>query len=224
MKHFILIIIIFLQCDLPVFAQDSDNEKLFNFYLGIQTRVTPIYPKGVPNSISVPDRNIFEQPNRYLSGPSILYRIERLINSGLDISFSHALRYDFMYTTLPFNNQPSIGFKEVVKRSFISDLYIDGEKKLSLNTSTFKVGIGLAILGLGSNYILTQRFADNNNQSFYVSSKEDFIFPALTATFGWQKNRLNTSLKMGYAWYDPTLFETPFLFPELKIQYNLFSF
>lgn len=224
MKHLIFFITFLLPLHLLVFAQDSENKHLFNFYLGVQTRVTPIYAKRIPDFISVPDRNIFEQPNRYLSGPSILYRIERLINSSFDISFSHALRYDFLYTTFPFNSQPFIGFKQIVKRSFISDLYIDAEKKLPLKTSTFKVGIGLAVLGLGSGYILTQRFTDYNNQSIYISSKEDFVFTAVTATFGWQKNRLNASLKMGYAWYDPTWYKTPFLFPELKIQYNLFSF
>lgn len=224
MKHFILFITFLLPLHLPVFAQDSENEHLFNFYLGIQTRVTPIYPKGIPDFISLPDRNIIEVPDKYLSGPSILYRIERRINSSLDISFSHALRYDFLYKTFPFNSQPFIGFKQVVKRSLISDLYLDGEKKFPLNTSTFKVGIGLAILGLGSDYILTQRFTDYNNQSFYVSSKENFIFPAVSATFGWQKNKLTASMKMGYAWYNPTWYKTPFIFPELKIQYNLFSF
>lgn len=224
MNYSVLLIIPLLLSHLSVLGQDAEGKHPFNFYIGIQTRVTPIYPKGIPDFIAVPDRNIFEQPNKYLSGPSLLYRIEKDLNNSFDIAFSHALRYDFLYQTLPFNNQPFSGFRPVIKKSFISDLYLDVERKIALNSSTLTAGLGFAMLGFGSSYLLTQRFTDNNNQSFYITSKEDFIFPAITTTFGWQKANFNASLKIGYAWYDPTLYKTPFLFPELKVRYKLFSF
>lgn len=224
MKYHSVLIIQFLLFHLSIFGQDAEAKHPFNFYIGIQTRVTPIYPKGFPDFVTVPDRNIFEQPNKYLSGPSLLYRIEKDLNNSFDISFSHALRYDFLYQTFPFNSQPFLGFRPVVKKALISDVYLDGEKKIVLNNSTLKIGIGLAMLGFGSSYLLTQRFTDNNNQSFYITSKEDFIFPAVTTAVGWQKKDFSATLKIGFAWYDPTLLKRPFLFPELKVQYKLFSF
>lgn len=225
MKCFALLLSIILSSFQFLFSQDEHiaNPK-FNFHIGLQTRVTPIYVKKYPGFITVPDRNIFEQPDRHLSGPSVLYKIERQLNNSFSMSFSQAMRYDFLHTTLPFNSQPFRGFRSVVQKSFISDFYLDGEKAFSLNNSKLNLGLGLGILGLGSDYILTQRFADNNNQSFYISSKEDFVFPAVTAIIGWQKNKFSTSLKMGYAWDNPTLFKRPFLFPELRVQYNMFSF
>lgn len=208
----------------PALAQEAGPEsRHLRFYLGVQTRITPIYPEGVPGGVRVSDRNIWEQPDKHLSGPSVVYTFEKLLEDDWSVSFSHAIRYDFLYQTLPFNTQPLQGFRPDVKRAVMNDLYIDAYKAIALNKSALKLGAGLALCGLGSGYLLTQRFVDNSNQSIYITSKEDFIFPAITAHFGWQKNRFGTSLQAGYAWHNPTLFGIPFLFPELKVQYRLFS-
>lgn len=221
---FLLIFFSILSAGLALAQDEVEEKQQFKFHLGLQTRVTPIYVKGYPNAVFVTDRNIWETPDRYLSGPSVLYKIERKTNSSWSVSFSQAIRYDFLYRTLPYNNQPIQPFKIQTKRAVITDFYLDGETAIPLRNSHINVGAGLALCGIGSGYLLTQRFVDNNNQSFYITSKEDFVFPAITASVGWQKNKLSALLKMGYAWYNPTLFHVPFLFPELKVQYQLFSF
>ena len=83
--------------------------------------------------------------------------------------------------------------------------------------------IGFAVCGLNSGFTQTFRiYQDPNNYTDYYKEK-NFIFPAATAGFGWQKNRFYGELKFGYCWDNPTLFNTPFLFPEISIQYQLFN-
>ena len=208
-----------------IFSQNSspDNSK-FNFYLGMQTRVTPIYTKHVADLIIVQDRNIMESPDRHLSGPSLAYKIERQISPSFVVSYSHAIRYDFLYQTFTFNNQPVQGFRQQTRKTIVNDLYLDAGYIIQLSTSEIKVGAGLAVCGIGTGYLLTQRFLDNNNQSFYISSKENFQFPAASFNINWKKGKLHTMLRMGYCWSNPTLFKESFLFPELGVQYQLFSF
>ena len=223
MKYLIIILFQFLY--LHGLSQTSeDKHGIFNFNIGVQTRITPIYLKHVPDFITFSDRNTFEQPDQYLSGPSLSYKIERPINDKFSVSFSHAIRYDFLYLTFTFNNQPVQGFQQRTKRAVISDFYLDGGYHITLPTSELKVSLGLALCGIGSGYLLTERYVDFRSQSFYVTSKEDFIFPALTTAIEWKKNNFSAQLRMGYCWNNPTLFKTPFLFPELAIQYQLFSF
>lgn len=181
-------------------AQDAESEsKQFTFHLGAQTRITPIYPKGYPVFIDVTDRNIWEQPDMHLSGPSVFYKVEGKISDSRSISFSQAIRYDFLYQTFRFNTQPFNGVGSVDKRAAVTDFYLDGESRIPLRNSYVKVGAGLALCGVGSGYLLTQRFVDNNGESVYITSKENFVFPAVTGSFGWQKNRFEATLKMGYA-------------------------
>jgi hypothetical protein len=225
MKYIALIISIVISSFQPLFSQEK-NESIqkFRFFLGVQTRVTPIYPKGLSDVITVQDRNIWEQPDKHLSGPSLIWGIERSIDDSYNFSFTQAVRYDFIYQTQPYRNQPYAGFQQQSQRAIVSDIYLDVFRNFKLNNSEFQMGAGFAICGLGTGYLLTQRFLDNNNQSFFITSKEDFLFPAVTATFGWQKNKFNAALRMGYAWNNPTLFKTAFIFPEIKLHYNIFSF
>lgn len=225
MKPYLILLLLLSFLPGIIFAQDFNTEDAkFNFYIGIQTRVTPIYLKHVPDFITVQDRNIWEEPDKHLSGPSLIYKIGKQISSSYNVGFSHAIRQDFLYQTFTFNNQPIQGFRQETNRAIINDFYLQVNRIISLSSSKIELGFGLAICGIGSGYILTQRFVDNNNQSLYVSSKENFQFTAATFNINWQNDKLNAGLRMGYCWRNPTLFKTPFLFPELGIQYQLFSF
>lgn len=220
MRYLIIILLQFLYL-FGICQTSEETQPKFAISIGAQTRITPIYLKRLPDLIIVSDRNTFEQPDQYLSGPSLVYKIERSLNEKFSVSFSHAIKYHFLYLTFTFNNQRIQGFHQETKRAVISDFYLDGGYMIS---PKFKLSLGVALCGIGSDYLLTQRFPDNNNQSIYVTSKENFIFPAITSSIGWKKNNFLVQLRMGYCWNNPTEFKTPFLFLELGIQYQLFSF
>lgn len=210
------------------FCQNTEDEKLpFHFTIGTQIRVTPIYLKRIPDFfIGLPARNVWEQPDMHLSGTfAFVYSIEKEIPNSLSIKFLQSVRYGLLYWTQTLTTpSPSNPFIREEKKSIISDIYFDIFKRYSLRSSVLKFGLGISFNGFGTSYTLTQRFVDNNNQSFYVSSKENFQFPSASFSINWQKGKFNTGLRMAYCWSNPTLFKERFLFPEIGIQYQLFSF
>jgi hypothetical protein len=207
-----------------VFCQDENqNNKLLQLRIGAEARVTPIYFKKIPDLITTPDRNILEQPDMFLSGPAFYYSLEKFLLNCWSISFSQQIRYDMIYKSLPFNNQqPSAYFTDEDKKTVITDLYLDLFKTFEAGRSKLQGGVGIGIGGLGSKYLLTQRFLSYSNQDIYVTTQENFIYPLASATFAWSKGKFEAYLKMVYVWDNPTFYDIPFLRPQVGVSYRVF--
>ncbi len=219
-------LLVLLLSPIFIFGQDTVSDLPFYFSAGAQMRVTPIYLKKVPDYNITSETNVQEQPDEYLSGTVCFhYSIEKKLVNSFSAKFSHSIRYGTLYWTLNFTSlSPNQNFQREIKKAFISDLYFDIQKEYQLNSSSLKFGLGLIMAGLGTNYIMTERFTSTSGQNFYINSRKNFQFPAASLTINWQKNRFDAWLRMGYCRHNPTIFEKPFLFPELGIEYRLFSF
>ena len=206
-------LIILLTVSVQAFAQKYIGKKgSLSILAGAKTRITPIYLKKIPDVI-YPGRpiGVLEQPDRHLSGPGI-HITEKYRNTALwSFALHQTIRYDYIYQKLPLVLPIPNDFEFTIKQKILFDLYADIAKDISANNPSFRILIGFAICGLNSGY------TDYN-------TKRNFIFPAVTTGLGWKKNKFYTELKMGYCWNNPTLFNTPFLFPEISCQYQLFSF
>ena len=214
---------ILLILSLRAFNQDLENKRSLSILVGAKTRVTPIYLKRVPDLIHSGNIDILEQPDKHLSGPGV--HITEKYEKGTTWSFAlhQTIRYDYIYKKLPLVFPTPNGFEFTIKQKILFDIYADIAKNIPANNSSFRVLIGFAICGLNSGYTETLRVhQDPNNYTDYFY-KRNFIFPAATTGFGWQKNKFYTELKIGYCWDNPTLYNTPFLFPEISCQYQLFN-
>lgn len=209
---------------LQAFDQKSlEKNKMISVLLGAKTRITPIYLKKIPGVIHGGNIDILQQPDKHLSGPGL--HITEKYEKGATWSFAlhQTIRYDYIYQKLPLVFPAPSGFEFTIKQKILFDLYADIAKNIPANNSSFRILIGLALCGLNSGYTETLRvYQDQNNYTDYYN-KRNFIFPAATTGFGWQKNKFYAELKIGYCSDNPTLFKTPFLFPEISCQYQLFN-
>ena len=220
--QFLFLIIISLQA----YTQNDLEEKgVLSILVGAKTRITPIYLKRVPDVIhffGLIDTQ--EQPDKHLSGPGIHITEKYKNTASWSFALHQTIRYDYIYQKLPLVFPIPNGFEFTIKQKILFDIYADIAKDIPAKNSSFRILIGFAICGLNSGYTETFGvYQDPNNYTDYFN-KRNFIFPAATTGFGWQKNKFYTELKIGYCWDNPTLFNTPFLFPEISCQYQLFSF
>ena len=221
MKPIHLLILLILST--KAFNQELQNKKAFSILVGVKTRITPIYLEKVPDVVSSPLTDILEQPDMHLSGPGIHLTERYETSTKWSFALHQTVRYDYIYQKLPLEYPIPPGFEATIKQKILFDLYTDVAKDIASKKSTFRIMIGFAVCGLNSGFTQTFRiYQDPNNYTDYYKEK-NFIFPAATAGFGWQKNRFYGELKFGYCWDNPTLFNTPFLFPEISIQYQLFN-
>jgi hypothetical protein len=223
MRPLLFILLLF---PIYIFGQDTESDLPFYFSAGAQMRVTPIYLKKVPDYIITSETNVHEQPDEYLSGTVCFhYSIEKKLVNSFSVKFSHSIRYGTVYRTLNFTSlSPNQYVKPDIRKAFISDLYFDIQKEYQLNSSSLKFGLGVIMAGLGTSYTITERFVGASGQNFYLNSRKNFQFTAASLTIDWQKNRFDAWLRIGYCKNNTTIFKIPFLFPELGIEYRLFSF
>lgn len=201
-------------------AQENKGNTVF--YLGAKTRITPIYLKRLPDHIFTPRVSDLEQPDKHVSGPGIEIIEAYTFARNYKIAFHQVIRHDFLYQTVPVDYPPPPDFKYEIKRRVIFDFYLDAVRVFPKDNCNWSVSAGFALCGLNTNY--TETVSATVNPNTYLEKKKDFVFTALTAGVGFQKKKIFTEIKMGYCWDDPRLINTPFLFPELSIQYQLFHF
>ena len=217
--HLLFLLILSFQA----FGQELEEKPSVSILIGAKTRVTPIYLKRVPDAIFVGSIDILQQPDKHLSGPGIHISEKYMKGIRWSLAFHQTIRYDFIYMKMPLA-APGPDFEYTIKRKVLFDIYIDIAKDIPANNSSFRILIGAGICGLNSGYIETRRVSQSSTNYTDYFSKRNFIFPAVTTGFGWQKNKFYTELKIGYCSENPFLFKAPFLFPEISCQYQLFNF
>jgi hypothetical protein len=220
----IIHLLILLTYSLNAFDQELENKSSLSILIGAKTRITPIYLGEVPDAFHGGSTDILERPDKHLSGPGIHITERYETSRTWSFALHQTVRYDYIYQKIPLVFPIPSGFEFTIKQKLLFDIYTDFAKDIPARNHSFRIFIGLAICGLNSGYTETSRvYYDPNNYTDYYT-KRNFIFPAVTTGLGWQKNRLYAELKIGYCWDNPTLFDTPFLFPEISCQYQIFKF
>ena len=209
---------------LLIYSRDavSQTPKKISFYAGVKLRVTPIYTGQSPENIiiSVPGIiNAQQQPDLHLSGLGLHTSAVYDINKKWQIALQQTTRYDILYNEWLLERNTSSKIRD--KKRIIFDLYAVFSRKIVAKKNTFVASVGLGLCGINTGY--TQIIRKYSSQTNYVDYKEkiNFLFPAATAGFGWQKGKFLSQFKMGYCWNNPTWFVFPFLFPELSLQYKI---
>lgn len=223
MKKIIVFILTSLSAGSLFSQDDNQNTRSFQFCIGFETRVTPVYLKRIPDVIGTPDQNILEEPDAYLSGPAFFYSLEKFFSNVGSIAFSQQVRYDMIYKSLPLNNQqPGQYFTNEERKTVITDLYLDVFRTFKAGRSKLKAAIGIGIGGLGTKYLVTHRFLSYSNQDIYITTQKNFVYPLLSAGILWSRGNFGSHLKMVYVWDNPTLYDIRFLQPQAGISYRIF--
>lgn len=217
-----ILLIILLTLSFQAFGQELEKKPSVSILIGAKTRVTPIYLKRIPDAIYVGSIDILQQPDKHLSGPGIHISEKYMKGIRWSLAFHQTIRRDYIYRKMPLA-APEPGVEYNVKQKILFDIYTDVARDIPANNSSFRILIGLGICGLNSGYIETRRVSQSSTTYTDYYTKKNFIFPATTAGVGWQKNKFYAELKIGYCSDNPTLFKTPFLFPEISCQYQLFN-
>ena len=222
MRTALLLSLLFLGDGLS--AQEATEKKqFFDVFVGARARTT-IYPKPPPSSVLMPSLNAFEQPGMHLDGYGFRISERIKLSRGWSANLHQTIRFDYLYQRFSLERVPPPGFQYTIEKRFIYDLYADLSKELpSKHSSFFRLLVGSSISGLNTGYKLTRRFYQTPTNYTDITTQNNFIFPTITAGIGWQWKKLNTELKVGYCWNDPTFLDTPFLSPEISCQYKLFS-
>ena len=202
-----------------LYAQNEANGR-FSFLGGLKTRVTPIYLKQIPDFVHMPLVSDLEQPDMHLSGPGLELTEKVALGTNYSLAIHQVIRYDYMYQTMSLENPPPPDFNYKKNRRVIYDFYFDIARNIAAKKSFWRFFLGAAVCGLNTKYIETIR--TSITPPAYKERKKDFIFPAATTGIGWQKRKFYTELKFGYCWNNPTFFDTPFIFPEISLQYQIF--
>lgn len=218
MKTYNLFLPLILICSSQVFAQKK------SFSVGVQTRVTPIYVAVKPTEAFFSYSNIFDDSNPNFTGPGVTIDYRYKIKEDWELGFGTVVRYDKLYIEYDFFIQANGQPKRKIQRSFFLDNYADVKytwKKADRRTTKF-VGLGLVMAGIGTGYTKTQ-ITEIAGVVYPTQTKEHYQFPAVFTSFGWRfQSKLNAELKMGYCWSNPQrYFNSTFLFPELKVSYDL---
>lgn len=205
-------------------AQEIESKKNI-FSIGAQTRITPIYQLKNPTSGTIPNSNLLTQADKHYSGPGIILSWQSKLNNNLEFSFSPCIRWDYLYDVVGFAGQQDPQYSFKTKNSFILDTYMDFKYLWQGERTRKSVGIGLALCGVGTGYIMNQIAVIDNNP-YVISTREDFLFPAIYATAGLKfSNKLFCEIKMGYCWSNPDfIIKDKFFFPEIRVSYDLFDF
>lgn len=220
LKQFIILISLFIYTN--SFGQNSSADiGTVNFLFGLKSRITPIYLERIPDFIHLPNIDVLEQPDMYLSGPGLSLTEKLNLRNNWSVNLNQTIRYDYIYQRLPLEFPTSNNFKYVIGKKIIFDFYADLEKIIpSKRKSYFSILIGGAICGLNSDFTQTLRVYTSQTTYFDFPTKKDFIFPAISSSLGWTLNDIYCELKFGYCWNNPTLYDKPFIFPEINVQYN----
>lgn len=218
MKFLTILLLSFHYCS--SFAQYEVNER-FSFLSGLKIRVTPVYLKHVPDFVHMPLVSDLEQPDKHLSGPGLELTQRLALGTNYSLAIHQIIRYDYMYQTMSLENPAPPDFNYEIKKKMLYDFYLDIARNINARSSFWRIFLGAAVCGLNSKYIETIR--TSITPPAYKERKKDFIFSAATAGVGWQKKKFYTELKFGYCWNNPTFFDTPFIFPEISLQYQIFS-
>jgi hypothetical protein len=200
------------------YAQNEADGR-FSFLGGLKTRVTPIYVKHVPDFVFTPLLSDLEQPDMHLSGPGLELTERVALGTNYSLAIHQVVRYDYMYQTISLDDPPPPDFNYKKNRRVIYDFYFDIARNIAAKKSFWRFFLGAAVCGLNTKYIETIR--TSITPPAYKERKKDFIFPAATTGIEWQKRKFYTELKFGYCWNNPTFFDTPFIFPEISLQYQI---
>ena len=214
----LLITILFSLTSYSSYAQNEANRR-FSFLAGLKTRVTPIYLKQIPDFVHMPLVSDLEQPDKHLSGLGLELTERINITSNYSIAIHQVMRYDYMYQTMSLDDPTPPDFNYKIKKRMLYDFYFDIARNITARNSFWRIFLGAAVCGLNSKYIETIR--TSITPPAYIERKKDFIFSAATAGIGWQKRKFYTELKFGYCWNNPTFYDTPFIFPEISLQYQI---
>jgi len=206
-------------------SEAQEKEMSNTFSIGIQTRVTPIYFIKETGDGIVPNSYILSQADQHYSGPGVIFGWQKQVNPHLEFSINPTIRYDYLYDVKGFDSQAFQDLHQRKKRSFVLDTYADVKYLWSSEKTRKSIGIGLAMCGIGTGYIREQLVL-LDNETYAVSTREDYQFPAVYLTSGLKfKDRFFTELKLGFCWQNPDLVsQNKFLFPEIRVSYDLFKF
>lgn len=211
----------------PLSFSQEEKKKTVHIRSGLELRATPIYLKPVPDIINAADRNVHPQEGQHLSGLAFIYSIEKETPNNLSIVFNQQIRYDFLYSPLPFGFQswPDPAFRTDDKNGLFTDLSLEVLRSFSNEKSRFKIGVGAGVAGIGSNYLLTEAYKDNSGNYFLVTTKEHYIYPYLSGIFAFQFKNFQTHLRANYTRHFPGYFHgKEFIQPQLSVLYRLLSF
>lgn len=220
-----IILFVFLSFNICVLGQNLTEEiGTVNLYVGAKTRVTPLYIKRVPDFIHIGLIDVFEQPDMHLSGPGFSITERMVLKNNWYVNLNQTIRYDYIYQRLPLVATFPTDFKYTIGKKIIIDLYADLAKRIpSRKSSFFSLLFGFGICGLNTEFNQTIRFYSTQNNYLDYTIRKNFIFPTISSGLGWQWKNLYSELKFGYCWNNPTLYDTPFIFPEVCFQYNFSS-
>lgn len=217
-----LLLLICLYADVSG-QQRSGTNKPVSVYLGAHTRVTPIYLEPVREGFQIgyPDKS--EQPDYHLSGPGLLISEKKELSRKLVFSLHQVIRYDFLYQRMPMDLVLPPDFSYSIKRKWIIDLEAELSHRFPRRKSVLLVSLGAGLNGLNTGFQETRRFYQSPTSYTEKETRKNFLFPFLSTGFGWQKKKLLAGMKLGYCWDNPTVFASPFLYPELSVGYRLFN-
>jgi hypothetical protein len=199
----------------------SQKVKKLSFLVGAKLRVTPLYtfnPEYLVISVSG-NLNAVQQPDYHLSGLGLFTTQTCQINNEWLINFQQTTRYDVLYKEWPLDG--NLAYKIKDKKRLIFDLNVDVGRRFKNKKNEFTALLGMGISGLNTGY--TQIIRQYSTTTDYIDYKQkiNFLFPTISAGFGWQKGKFLTQAKMGYCWKNPTWTTYPFFFPELSLQYKI---
>ena len=222
MKLHPLLLLICLYADVSG-QQLSSTNKQVSVYIGAHTRVTPIYLEPVWEGFQIgyPDKS--EQPDYHLSGPGLLFCEKKILGRKLVLSLQQVIRHDFLYQRMPMDLVLPPDFSYSIKRKWIIDLAAELNLRFPRRKSVFLISLGAGLNGLNTGYRETRRYYQSPISYTEKETQKNFLFPSLSTGIGWHKKKLLAELKFGYCWDNPTIFESPFLYPELSVGYQLFK-
>ncbi|MEI2710262.1 MAG: hypothetical protein V9E96_14805 [Chitinophagaceae bacterium] len=198
------------------------QEQKINLYAGIKLRVTPFYPSEVGSLVFRVQGNLnaVQQPDSYISGLGFHTTQTYKFTKKWLINFQQTIRYDALHQVWPLDiNEP---YRKVGEnKRLIFDLNLEFGRRFQRKKNEFTALLGVGISGLNTGYV--QVIRQYSNATDFIDYKEDinFLFPTISAGFGWQKGKFLTQIKMGYCWNNPTWSTYPFFFPELSLQYKI---
>ncbi|HRG24235.1 MAG TPA: hypothetical protein PLL23_07585 [Chitinophagaceae bacterium] len=203
--------------------QATAKKNPVTVYLGAKTRVTPIYLKRLHEGFEIGFPNNMEQPDYHLSGPGLLISEKKALGRKLEFSLHQVIRYDFLYQRMPMDLVLPPDFSYSIKRKWIIDLEAELSHRFPRRKSVLLVSLGAGLNGLNTGFQETRRFYQSPTSYTEKETRKNFLFPFLSTGFGWQKKKLLAGMKLGYCWDNPTVFASPFLYPELSVGYRLFN-
>lgn len=221
MKH-LVIYLLFLQCSLCVFGQESltrENRKggLF-FKTSLEYRIASIYNDG-PKT----ERSVFVDINDQNTGAAINYAFDWFVGKNVSLGFSHSLRYDHLLNE-GLNTQQISLVASAEDNTLLMDFHFYAQYHIPLfKESEVFVLFGRSLLHVGSSFNFGRRFEDENGVLFAgLLTPSNFNFGAWNFGMGWKKNRfeLLTGLyTTGTSEY--FIIGTDLTTPYVRLSYNI---